>query len=150
MNKILRKYAVLLFGLAMMAPNTLQINADTNIQPSTDTYTGRGGSYDLSYILNNYNFFVKNNVSTGHTMGAAVAGGDCAIGNSAGIVANQPYKQTADSFIGGRLTAATPHMIQMNPIVTKLRMLMLCIWETPLDGVPGNLGMEEHTMMQNI
>jgi choice-of-anchor A domain-containing protein/pilin isopeptide linkage protein len=108
MNKILRKYAVLLFGLAMIAPNTLQINADTNIQPSTDTYTGRGGSYDLSYILNNYNFFVKNNVSTGHTMGAAVAGGDCAIGNSAGIVANQPYKQTADSFIGGRLTAATP------------------------------------------
>ncbi len=64
-----------------------------------DTFIGNGGSYSLYYVLNNLNYFLRNNAETNHTVGSVVVGGDATI-NTMGN-ANKAQSQKIPSYIKG-------------------------------------------------
>lgn len=65
----------------------------------SDTFISNGGSYSLYYVLNNLNYFVRNNVEANHTVGSVVVGGNATI-NTMGN-ANKAQSQKIPSYIKG-------------------------------------------------
>ena len=83
-------------------PVTAYAASSTVTETSNKTYTEDGGSYDLHYILNNFNMFVKNDVTTIHTVGEIVVGGNLNL--SGNMIGKTGAKHKVSSFVGGDLT----------------------------------------------
>lgn len=69
---------------------------------SDKTYTEDGGSYDLYYVLNNYNLFIQNDVTTIHTVGEIAIGGTLNL--SGNMVGKTGAGHKVSSFVGGEVT----------------------------------------------
>lgn len=83
-------------------PVTAYAASSTVTETSNKTYTEDGGSYDLHYILNNFNMFVKNDVTTIHAVGEIVVGGNLNL--SGNMIGKTGAKHKVSSFVGGDLT----------------------------------------------
>lgn len=85
-----------------VAPATAYAASGTVMKPSNRSYLRDGGAYDLHYILNNFNLFVQNDVTTTHTVG------EVAIGDNLNLSGNMIGKTGAghkvSSFVGGKVT----------------------------------------------
>ena len=84
------------------APATAYAASGTVMKPSNRSYLRDGGSYDLHYILNNFNLFVQNDVTTIHTVGEVCIGGTLNL--SGNMVGKTGAKHKVSSFVGGEVT----------------------------------------------
>lgn len=85
-----------------VAPATAYAAGGTVMKPSNRSYLRDGGSYDLHYILNNFNLFVQNDVTTIHTVGEVAIGGNLNL--SGNMVGKTGAKHKVSSFVGGEVT----------------------------------------------
>lgn len=85
-----------------VAPATAYAASGTVMKPSNRSYLRDGGSYDLHYILNNFNLFVQNDVTTIHTVGEVAIGGNLNL--SGNMVGKTGAKHKVSSFVGGEVT----------------------------------------------
>lgn len=85
-----------------VASATAYAASGTVMKPSNRSYLRDGGSYDLHYILNNFNLFVQNDVTTIHTVGEVAIGGNLNL--SGNMVGKTGAKHKVSSFVGGEVT----------------------------------------------
>ena len=85
-----------------VAPATAYAASGTVMKPSNRSYLRDGGSYDLRFILNNFNLFVKNDVTTIHTVGEVCIGGTLNL--SGNMIGKTGAKHKVSSFVGGEVT----------------------------------------------
>ena len=85
-----------------VAPAAAYAASGTVMKPSNRSYLRDGGSYDLHYILNNFNLFVQNDVTTIHTVGEVAIGGNLNL--SGNMVGKTGAKHKVSSFVGGEVT----------------------------------------------
>lgn len=101
-QRLLAVITTLAVVLGCVNPVTAYAASSTVTETSNKTYTEDGGSYDLHYILNNFNMFVKNDVTTIHTVGEIVVGGNLNL--SGNMIGKTGAKHKVSSFVGGDLT----------------------------------------------
>lgn len=101
-QRLLAVITMLAVVFGCVNPVTAYAASSTVTETSNKTYTEDGGSYDLHYILNNFNMFVKNDVTTIHTVGEIVVGGNLNL--SGNMIGKTGAKHKVSSFVGGDLT----------------------------------------------
>lgn len=88
--------------LGIVSPMTAYAASSVVTKVSDKTYTEEGGAYDLHYVLNNFNLFVKNDVTTIHTVGEVSIGGDLNL--SGNMIGKTGAKHKVSSYVGGEIT----------------------------------------------
>ena len=88
-QRLLAVFTTLAMVFGCVNPVTAYAASRTVTETSNKTYTEDGGSYDLHYILNNYNLFIQNDVTTIHTVG------EISVGDSLNLSGNMIGKSGA-------------------------------------------------------
>lgn len=101
-QRLLAVITTLAMVFGCVNPVTAYAASSTVTETSNKTYTEDGGSYDLRFILNNFNLFVKNDVTTIHTVGEVCIGGTLNL--SGNMIGKTGAKHKVSSFVGGDLT----------------------------------------------
>lgn len=88
--------------LGCMSPITAYAAGGPVTLTSDKTYTEDGGSYDLYYVLNNYNLFIQNDTTTIHTVGEVAIGGNLNL--SGNMIGKTGAKHKVSSYVGGEIS----------------------------------------------
>lgn len=101
-QRLLAVFTTLAMVFGCVNPVTAYAASSTVTETSNKTYTEDGGSYDLHYILNNYNLFIQNDVTTIHTVGEVSVGGNLNL--SGNMIGKTGAGHKVSSFVGGEVT----------------------------------------------
>lgn len=101
-QRLLAVFTTLAMVFGCVNPVTAYAASSTVTETSNKTYTEDGGSYDLHYILNNYNLFIQNDVTTTHTVGEVSIGGNLNL--SGNMIGKTGAGHKVSSFVGGEVT----------------------------------------------
>lgn len=101
-QRLLAVITTLAMVFGCMSPVTAYAASSTVTETSNKTYTEDGGSYDLYYILNNFNLFIQNDVTTIHTVGETIIGGNLNL--SGNMIGKTGAGHKVSSFVGGEVT----------------------------------------------
>ena len=101
-QRLLAVITTLAMVFGCVSPVTAYAASSTVTETSNKTYTEDGGSYDLHYILNNYNLFIQNDTTTIHTVGEVAIGGNLNL--SGNMIGKTGAKHKVSSFVGGEVT----------------------------------------------
>ena len=101
-QRLLAVITTLAMVFGCVNPVTAYAASGAVTETSNKTYTEDGGSYDLYYILNNYNLFIKNDVTTIHTVGEVTVGGNLNL--SGNMIGKTGAKHKVSSYVGGEVT----------------------------------------------
>lgn len=101
-QRLLAVFTTLTMVFGCVSPVTAYAASSTVTETSDKTQTEDGGSYDLHYILNNYNLFIQNDASTIHTVGEVAIGGNLNL--SGNMIGKTGAKHKVSSFVGGEVT----------------------------------------------
>lgn len=101
-QRLLAVFTTLAMVFGCVNPVTAYAAGGTVTETSSKTYTEDGGSYDLRFILNNFNLFVKNDVTTIHTVGEVCIGGTLNL--SGNMIGKTGAKHKVSSYVAGEVT----------------------------------------------
>lgn len=101
-QRLLAVFTTLAMVFGCVNPVTAYAASSTVTETSDKTYTEDGGSYDLYYILNNFNLFIQNDVTTIHTVGEVAIGGNLNL--SGNMIGKTGAKHKVSSYVAGEVT----------------------------------------------
>ena len=101
-QRLLAVFTTLAMVFGCVSPVTAYAASSTVTETSNKTYTEDGGSYDLHFILNNFNLFVQNDTTSIHTVGEVAIGGNLNL--SGNMVGKTGAGHKVSSFVGGEVT----------------------------------------------